>query len=114
MIAAHTVQHFAEQLAVVVGIVVGFGILGKAGWDMFRFLRKAAKVVDRIEEIYVQFQPNHGTSVKDVVERIDSNVKTNSRNIDVLYGTILKMHELDPNDAPLLERLEPSPQDMKA
>lgn len=113
-LGVHSMQHFSEQLAIAAGIVLGLGVLGRAFWGGWRFLRKAVQIVDWIEEIYIEFQPNHGTSVKDVIERIDANVKVNSRNIDTLYGTVLKMHELDPNDAALLEPLEPSPKDKRA
>ena len=106
LVALHTLGHTAEEVGLIAGILLGLAVIGRACWGTWKFTRKLMDVVDWIEDIYVEFKPNSGKSIKDTVNRIDRNVTTNSRNIQVVYGTVLKMHDLDPNDAALLESLD--------
>lgn len=106
VVAFHTLAHTAEEVGLIAGILVGLAIIGRAFWGAWKFARRLVDVVDWIEDIYTEFKPNSGKSIKDTVNRIDRNVTANSRNIQVVYGTVLKMHDLDPNDAALLEPLD--------
>lgn len=106
LVALHSLAHTAEEVGLIAGILIGLAVIGRAFWGVWKFTRRMVDVVDWIEDIYIEFKPNSGKSIKDTVNRIDRNVTTNARNIEVVYGTVLKMHDLDPNDAALLETLD--------
>lgn len=105
-----TLEQVAQDLGLIAAIAVAVGIILKAILAMLKFIRKANQVVDWIEEIYHEFKPNDGHSLSDHMNRIDNNTQVNARNIATVYGVILKGHEFDPGDAPLLEPLEIEPE----
>jgi len=60
-------------------LVVALGLIGAAVWKVGRFARRAMHAVNRVDQaietlssIAAEFQPNHGSSLKDVVDRIES------------------------------------------
>lgn len=107
--AADTLAHFAQQIGLLAGITVGIGILIKGANMTWQAIRRLSRVADVMDEIYAQFKPNDGKTMMDRIQRIDRNVQVNARNIEVVYGVIMKGHEFDPSDAPLLEPLSYEP-----
>lgn len=105
IVATDTLTHVAQELGLVAGIVVALGVIGRAALGAWRLLRRIAEVAAWIEEIYIEFKPDAGHSLHDRILRIDENVQTNARNIGTIYGVVLKGHEFDPAEAPLLENL---------
>lgn len=105
-----TLEEFARTLGLLAGIFISLGILAKAAYTLWKFGRMIHKLFDWVEEIYHQFKPNDGHSLADHVGRIDRNSQVNARNIQTVYGVILKGLEFDPNDALLLEPLEAEPE----
>lgn len=119
IVAIHSLAHAAQEAALIAGIITASGIILGGVWAAIKLLKTVFEVVDGFEDIYEQrsmilrvvkeLTPNEGTSVKDTVDRIDKNVATNARNIERVYTTVLKMHNIDPNDSNeglLLEVLE--------
>ncbi len=109
LLATNTLQHAAQQVGLVAGIVAGLGVIGVALRGLYRAVRRAARALDWLEEIYVQLSPDDGASLNDILHRLDRNDRVNHRNIETVYGVVLKGHRVDPADAPLLETLEPEP-----
>lgn len=108
MIAVHNFAHFATQLALIAGVVTSLGVLSWASRKIWTVMRKVGKWFEWVEDIWENFQPNGGGSVKETISRIDRNVQTNARNIQTVYSMILKMHDLDSyaEKVPLLEPSE--------
>lgn len=108
-----TLEQVAQDLGLIAGILIATGIILKAGHTLWKFGAMIHKLFDWVEEIYHEFKPNDGHSLSDHINRIDNNTQVNARNIATVYGVILKGHEFDPGDAPLLESLEAEPEKRK-
>lgn len=61
----HDVAVTVAQLAV---IVTGLTAIGVAGWRVLRFVRKSVHAFDIVIH---ELQPNHGTSIRDAVDRME-------------------------------------------
>lgn len=109
-LSLHSLVHTAEQVGLVAGIILGVGIISKAVWEAWKFIRKFVKAVEFLEDIYREFRPDSGYSIKDTVDRIDHNVHVNARNIEALYALTSKTNNIDPIEIPLLEVLRPEPE----
>ena len=101
--ATDTLAHVAQQLGLVAGILIALGVIGRAAQGGWKMVRRLVEALNRLEAIYEQFLPNEGHSLTDRVLRIDENVQRNARNIETVYGIVLKGHDVDPAEAPLLE-----------
>lgn len=89
-----------ETIVAIGAAVAALGIIGRAAWTSFRAISNAYQW---LREIHQQLSPNAGSSLSDILHRVDENDLVAHRNIEVVYGVVLKMHDLDPDLAPLLE-----------
>jgi hypothetical protein len=107
-----TLQEIAGNLGIIVAILVGIGLIWAKGVrPMFKFVAATVRAADALEEavpvlkeIAEEFKPNHGTSLKDTVNRMDRNIKTNSENAATIYRMVAAMEHVDPV---LLDPLRP-------
>lgn len=113
-LAADTLSHVAQQVGLVAGILLSLGVIGRAGVGSWRLLRKAVEAFSWLEDIHKQLSPDDGASLHDILHRLDRNDHVNHRNIQTVYGVVLKAHAVDPMEAPLLENLEPEQLDAGA
>lgn len=93
------------------GILIG----GRVFWGFLKKVWGGMKTVthisDMISAMYVEFMPNHGTSLKDTVDRLDRNAQINARNIATIYQAVLDIKPRDPAYEPFgLEALIPAPE----
>lgn len=89
-----------ETIVGIGALVAALGIIGRAGWKTFVAVSNAYVW---LREIHAQLTPNGGLSLSDILHRVDQNDRIAHRNIETVYGVVLKMHDLDPESAPLLE-----------
>ncbi|GEM_PF-4383248 len=91
-------------------LVVALGLIGAAVWKVGRFARRAMRFVSRadqaietLSEIAAEFRPNRGSSLKDVVDRIESTaddaaagVESTRREVHQLRDMVTELVELPP------------------
>lgn len=95
-----TLHLTAETLALIAGIIIALGVIGRAAWKAFVV---ANGIYSILKEIHYEITPDGGDSVHDIIERNDMNHLIAHRNAEAIYGVVLKFHEVDAQDVPLLE-----------
>lgn len=93
--------HFtiSEFIVWTAGLLVALGVL----WKGFE---KLSNAYQWLKEIHRLLSPDDGESLADLLDRVDRNDTVLDRNLQKVYGVVLKFHNVDPQDAPLFETLE--------
>lgn len=89
-----------DTILLIAAIITAIGIIVRAGWKLFQFF---SNLYQLLREIHYEITPNGGDSVHDIIERNDGNHLIAHRNAEKVYGVVLKFHDVEPADAPLLE-----------
>ena len=98
-----------ETVFIWIGGILATGGVLRGLWGFFKLTSNAYQW---IKEIHYQLTPNAGQSLSDIIHRGELNDAILHRNIESVYGVVLKMHSIDPEDAPLLEVLAPPSGDL--
>lgn len=114
---AMSLQELVLAIGLIAGAVTGLGVIWKRGVKpVLRFIRATVHAADALDEtlpvlreIAEEFKPNHGTSLKDVVERLDRNVHTNAENVATVYWMVSSRPDVDLSMVAPLKPLEDTP-----
>lgn len=98
-----TIQNVAGRIGIIAGALVGIGLIWVKGiLPMLKFVAATVRAADALEEavpvlkeIAEEFKPNAGSTLKDTVERMDRNIKRNSRNNMHIYKMIASLDGVD-------------------
>jgi hypothetical protein len=112
-----TLQSVATYLGIIGAILLSLGVVWTRGIrPVFRFVAATVRAADALEEavpvlkeIAEEFKPNHGTSLKDTIQRMDRNIMTNAENIAQVYRVASSRQDLDPGILQPLYPLEEPP-----
>lgn len=66
---ASTGNHFADGILVAAAIVAALLVLTKATWAVIKAIASAVRFTD---EVRAELRPNHGSSLRDAVDRIEA------------------------------------------
>lgn len=77
------------NLEIIVSALTIIGILGKAGWWIFKFLKKQyeniSKVHHQVEVIFKEITPNGGGSIKDKVNSMSREISSNTQMTEQIF-----------------------------
>jgi PAS domain S-box-containing protein len=77
------------NLETIVSILTISGILAKAGWWLFKFIKEQYTTIIRVHQqvdtIFKEITPNHGTSIKDKVNAMSKEITSNTQMTEQIF-----------------------------